>query len=153
MLKKIKNLFAVCLSCGDGTVHHWKTFSNGNSGCVIEFDAIKLFKIIDNIENLRHERVVYKKLSEVEDKNTTLYIDQMPFIKRWPYRCEEEYRIIVETNSQETFFEIDIPLAIIKRITTSQQMPELIYATIKELSQVTQTAELIVRHFMKTSVG
>jgi len=129
--KKIKNLFAVCLSCGDETVHHWKTFSNGNSGCVIEFDAIKLFKIIDNIENLRHERVVYKKLSEVEDKNTTLDIDQMPFIKRWPYRCEEEYRIIVETNSQETFFEIDIPLDIIKRITISQQMPEPIYATIK----------------------
>jgi Protein of unknown function (DUF2971) len=129
--KKIKNLFAVCLSCGDETVHHWKTFSNGNSGCVIEFNAPKLFKIINKIENLRHKKVVYKKLSEIEDKNTRLDIDQMPFTKRWPYRCEEEYRIIVETNSKETFFEIDIPLDIINKITISQQMPEPIYATIK----------------------
>lgn len=129
--KKIKNLFAVCLSCGDETVHHWKTFSNGNSGCVIEFNAPKLFKIINKIENLRHKKVVYKKLSEIEDKNTQLDIEQMPFTKRWPYRCEEEYRIIVETNSKETFFEIDIPLDIINKITISQQMPEPIYATIK----------------------
>ena len=31
----------------------------------------------------------------------------------------------------ETFFEIDIPLDIIKKITISQQMPEPIYSTIK----------------------
>jgi hypothetical protein len=140
--KKIKNLFAVCLSCGDETVHHWKTFSNGNSGCVIEFNAPKLFKIINKIENLRHKRVVYKKLSEIEDKNTQLDIEQMPFTKRWPYRCEEEYRIIVETNSKETFFEIDIPLDIINKITISQQMPEPIYATIKSyLKDLNGTAE------------
>jgi len=140
--KKIKNLFAVCLSCGDETVHHWKTFSNGNSGCVIEFNAQKLFKIINKIENLRHKKVVYKKLSEIEDKNTRIDIDQMPFTKRWPYRCEEEYRIIVETNNKETFFEIDIPLDIINKITISQQMPEPIYATIKSyLKDLNGTAE------------
>ena len=129
--KKLKNLFAVCLSCGDETVHHWKTFSNGTSGCLIEFDAPKLFSIINKIPNLKHKKVVYKKLSEIEDKKTTIDIDQIPFTKRWPYRCEEEYRIIVESNTKETFFEIDIPLEIIKRITISQQMPEPIYATIK----------------------
>jgi len=129
--KKIKNLFAICLSCGDETVHHWKTFSHGTSGCVIEFDAIKLFKIIDKIDNLRHGKVAYKKLSEMENRNAIHDVNQMPFTKRWPYRCEEEYRIIVETNTKETFFEIDIPLDIIKRITISQQMPEPIYATIK----------------------
>ena len=129
--KKIKNIFAICLSCGDETVHHWKTFSHGTSGCVIEFDAIKLFKIIDKIDNLRHGKVVYKKLSEMENRNVIHDVNQMPFTKRWPYRCEEEYRIIVETNSKETFFEIDITLDIIKRITISQQMPEPIYSTIK----------------------
>ena len=97
--KKIKNLFAVCLSCGDETVHHWKTFSNGTSGCVIEFDAVKLFALIDKIPNLKHQKVEYKKLSEIEDKDTTIDVDQMPFTKRWPYRCEEEYRIIVENNN------------------------------------------------------
>lgn len=129
--KEIKNLFAVCLSHGDETVHHWKTFSNGTSGCVIEFDAKKLFEIIDQIPNLRHKKVTYKKLKDIEDKQVTIDIDEMPFTKRWPYRCEEEYRIIVERDSDETFFEIPIPLDIIKRITISQQMPQPIYNTIK----------------------
>jgi len=129
--KGIKNLFAVCLSHGDETVHHWKTFSNGTSGCVIEFNAEKLFEIIDQIPNLRHKKVTYKKLSEVEDKQITIEVDEMPFTKRWPYRCEEEYRIIAESDSDETFFEIDIPLNVIKRITISQQMPQPIYNTIK----------------------
>jgi hypothetical protein len=129
--KKIKNIFVVCFSCGDETVHHWKTFSDGNSGCVIEFDAVRLFQIINKIDHLRHGKVIYRKLSDIEDKNTTLDMEQMPFTKRWPYRCEEEYRILVETNTVDTFYEIDIPLDIIKRITISQQMPEPIYATIK----------------------
>lgn len=131
-IKKIKNLFAVCLSSGDETVHHWKTFSNGPSGCVIEFDAIKLFAILDKVPDLTHRKVAYKKISEIEDKDVVIDIEEIPFTKRWPYRCEEEYRIIVENNSNETFFEIDIPLDIIRRITISQQMPEPIYATIKD---------------------
>jgi hypothetical protein len=129
--KGVKSVLALCLSYGDETVHHWKTFSNGPSGCVIEFDAKKLFAIIDKMPDLRHGKVVYKKLSEVENKNMILDINQMPFIKRWPYRCEEEYRIIIENNSKNTFFDIDIPLDVITKITISQQMPEPIYNTIK----------------------
>lgn len=129
--KKIKNIFALCFSHGDETVHHWKTFSNGASGCVIEFDALKLFKILDKIPALKHQKVVYKKLSEIENKNAVINIAQMPFTKRWPYRCEEEYRIILEDNGAGTFFEIDIPLDVIRKITLSQQMPEPIYNTVK----------------------
>jgi len=129
--KQIKNLFAICLSGGDETVHHWKTFSNGTSGCVIEFDAIKLFAVIDRIPNLKHKKVTYKKLSDVENKKVDIDIDDIPFIKRWPYRCEEEYRIIVEGDGNETFFEIDIPLEVIRKITISQQMPQPVYETIK----------------------
>lgn len=131
--KKIKNLFAICLSHGDETIHHWKTFSNGSSGCLIEFDAQKLFAIIDKIPNLKHKEVTYRKLSDIESKTTTLKVDDIPFTKRWPYRCEEEYRIIVESdNETDKVFDIEITLDIIKRITINQQMPDTIYKTIKE---------------------
>ena len=131
--KKIKNLFAICLSCGDETIHHWKTFSNGSSGCLIEFDAQKLFNIIDNIPNLKHREVTYRKLSDIESKSADLNVDDIPFTKRWPYRCEEEYRIIVESNNdKDKHYDIDIPLDIIKRITINQQMPDKIYETIKD---------------------
>ncbi len=131
--KKIKSLFAICLSHGDETIHHWKTFSNGSSGCLIEFDAQKLFAIINKIPNLKHGEVSYRKLSDIENKATTLKVDDIPFTKRWPYRCEEEYRIIVESdNEADKVFDIDINLDIIKKITINQQMPETIYKTIKE---------------------
>ncbi|RZJ84730.1 MAG: hypothetical protein EOO20_20890 [Chryseobacterium sp.] len=129
--KGLKNLFAACLSMGVETIHHWKAFSNGTSGCLIEFDAKKLFPILESIPNLCHKKVTYKKLADVERKDAVIDLDDIPFTKHWPYRCEEEYRIIVESNNEDTFFEIDIPLDLIQKITISQQMPEPIYKTIK----------------------
>jgi hypothetical protein len=62
-------------------------------------------------------------------------VDNMPFIKRWPYRCEEEYRIIFEstdkTAASDGCFEIDINLRAIRRITINQRMPAMTYQTIK----------------------
>jgi hypothetical protein len=130
--KGIKNLFALCLTHEDETVHHWKTFSNGSSGCIIEFDAEKLFAVLDKIPNLTHGPVTYRKLADIEKRDTVLDIDKIPFTKRWPYRCEAEYRIIATTDGVEKFFEIDITLDIIKRITISQQMPQEIFTTIKK---------------------
>lgn len=129
--KAISNLFALCFSCDDETVHHWKTYSNGPSGCVIEFDPAKLFAILDKIAGVKHQRIEYKKLSEIEGKNAAIHVDKMPFTKRWPYRCEEEYRIIAEGMEATDFFEIGVPLSVIRRITISQQMPEKVYETIK----------------------
>ncbi|WP_293944715.1 MULTISPECIES: hypothetical protein [unclassified Sphingobacterium] len=131
--KKVRNLFAICMSHADETIHNWKAFSQGSSGCVIEFNAIALFEILDNIPNLRHQAVVYRKLGDIEKKDSIIDIEEMPFTKRWPYRCEEEYRIIaVSNNMNDTFLEIDIPLDIINKITISQQMPDTIYKTIKD---------------------
>jgi len=127
--KNIPNLFAICFSHGDETIHHWKTFSNGSSGCCIEFDANGLFKTIDTIPNLIHGKIAYKRLSEVESTGVTT--DRIPFTKRWPYRCEEEYRIIVASETKSDFFDIDISLDVINKITISQQMPDQIYKTLK----------------------
>lgn len=131
--KGIKSLLVICFSYGDETVHHWKSYSNGSGGCVIEFDAAKLIALLNKIPKIKHKKVEYKKLSEVEDKEALFNLDDLPFIKRWPYRCEEEYRVIFETNDEQSLYEIDIPLDIIRRITISQHMPESIYSTLRVL--------------------
>ena len=128
--KNIKNLFALCFSHNDETIHHWKTFSNGPSGCLIEFDAEKLIAHIKKIPGIKIGRVEYKKINEVQKNKIS--VDKMPFTKRWPYRCEEEFRIIIETNEEMDFYEIDIQLDFIKKVTISQQMPKQIYETIKK---------------------
>ena len=40
--KKVPRLFALCFSWGDETIHQWKAFADGISGCCIEFDAQRI---------------------------------------------------------------------------------------------------------------
>ena len=128
--KGIEKLFALCFSHGDETIHHWKTFADGISGCCIEFDAAKLTDHLSSIDGIKHGPVVYRKMMDI-DKGT-IDVDKIPFTKRWPYRCEEEYRIIWEGCVPENQFEIEIDLQMIRKITISQRMPGQVYNTIRE---------------------
>lgn len=129
--KELKNLLALCFTHEDETVHHWKTFSGGNSGCVVEFDAHRMFAIFDRIDGLRHQPVVYRKISDVQREAGKMDVEEMPFTKRWPFRCEAEYRVIYEGDCSDTFYNIQIPLELINKITISQHMPKAVYETIK----------------------
>lgn len=133
---KISKLFALCFTHASETIHHWKTFANGSSGCCIEFSASKLIDIFDTTEGLRHGKVSYRTINEMI---TPLPISEMPFIKRKPYQCEQEYRVIWEGDSDNDHFELDVPLDTIRRITISQQMPPKVYETIKKLLKTTST--------------
>jgi hypothetical protein len=128
--KRAGKLFALCFSQGDETIHHWKTFADGISGCCIEFDAARLENHLTPHPGIRHGPVKYKKITEVD--KSRIEIDAIPFTKRWPYRCEEEYRIIWEGDSTEDQFEIGIDLHVINKITISQRMPVPVYNTIRE---------------------
>lgn len=128
--RKGVNLFAICFSATSETVHHWKTFSHGASGCCIEFRPKMLLEIIEKIEGIRHRKVDYKRIKEVGSSQVEL--DMIPFTKRLPYECEKEYRIIFETTEDIISYEVDIPLDAIRKIKFSQQMPLQIFKTVKE---------------------
>lgn len=129
--KGISNLFAICFGIGDETIHHWKAYADGVSGCCIEFDEKKLLKCFNGIPEIRIGDVVYKKISEI--KNNTIAVNDIPFIKRHAYRCESEFRILWEGETQLPAIEIDIDLNSINKITLSQKMPKPIHSSIKEL--------------------
>jgi hypothetical protein len=76
--KNIEKLFALCFTHDYETIHHWKTFANGASGCCIEFSANKLIKIFDDY-GLNHCQMNYKKIAEVRKKVQPL--NQLPFTK------------------------------------------------------------------------
>ncbi len=128
--KKVRNLFALCFSCGDETIHHWKTFADGTSGCCVEFDSQKLIDHIRNINGIQYRKVTYKKLKDVSD--STMKVDDIPFTKRWPYRCEEEFRIIWTGSTTQDSFEIPFDLRMITKVTISQRMPQQVYDTIRD---------------------
>lgn len=128
--KRIQRLFALCFSQGDETIHHWRTFADGTSGCCVEFDPQKLIDLLKTIEGARYGTVTYRKLKDL--KNGTIDVEDIPFTKRWPYRCEEEFRVIWEGRTTNDCYEIPFNLRIINKITISQRMPDQVYETIRE---------------------
>ena len=128
--KRVKRLFALCFSYGDETVHQWKAFADGTSGCCIEFDMNRMRAMLQSHPDIRHGPVVYRRIRDVDDQS--IKTKDIPFTKRWPYRCEEEYRLIWEGDSDEAFHEIELDLRMIRKITISQRMPKQVYETIKE---------------------
>lgn len=143
--KKLQALFALCFSHGDETIHHWKTFADGISGCCIEFDSKKLVTLLKTLEGVRFGPVVYRKIKDLNDG--TITVSRIPFTKRWPYRCEEEFRIIWESRTTAASYEIDLDLRIIRKITISQRMPKQVYSTIRKyLKSVFENPDQRINH-------
>lgn len=126
--KRIPSLLAVCFSCGDETIHHWNTYAPGISGCCIEFKAGRILERAQTIAGLRHGRVAYRKITNISDGSVDL--DDIPFIKRWPYRIEEEYRIIYA--GDRTQVAIDLDIDDIRRITLSGRIPAPVFNSVKQ---------------------
>ncbi len=129
--KKIPNLFAVCFGIGDETIHHWKTYANGISGCCIKFEEESLLNSFKRKRNFRWGDVEYMKVKKAE--NTKIPIDRIPFTKRWPYRCENEFRILWEGKTDRSTIDVPIDFNSINKITISQGIPAEVYKSIKEL--------------------
>jgi hypothetical protein len=128
--KHVQTLFALCFSYGDETIHHWRTFADGTSGCCIQFDAEQLIGLLKRMPGVRYGTVTYKKLKDLKD--ATIDVEDIPFTKRWPYRCEEEFRILWTGRTTQTSYEIPFDLRMITKVTISQRMPEQVYETIKD---------------------
>jgi hypothetical protein len=126
--KGIENLFALCFAHGHETIHHWKTFANGASGCYIKFYADKLIKIFKD-NNLIQDYVRYKKVDEVIAEE--LSVNDIPFTKRKAYECESEYRVIWEGPGALSCYPVHVPLDTVALIKFSQQMPPQVFETIK----------------------
>lgn len=45
--KKVERVFALCCAQGDETIHHWRTFADGISGCCVEFSYKGLVNLLE----------------------------------------------------------------------------------------------------------
>lgn len=125
-------LAALCFSEADETCHHWRIFAAGSSGVRIEFDRKKLFTAFALIPEIRHARVKYRLIRDL--KKGAPSIAQLPFLKRQPYKNENEYRIIYESNTRkEAAVDIPISLSAIRRITLSPWMNQNVSVQVRKL--------------------
>lgn len=141
---KIPNLFAKCFATGSETVHHWKAYANGVSGCCVEFDHTSFRKTLQSIKGIRFGDVKYKKIYEAEGK--AISPEDIPFTKRFAFRCEQEFRVLWEGKTDRDCFEIGIDLAVIRKITLSQNMPHTVVNVVKDLCQKVAGRDIDINH-------
>lgn len=129
-------IFALCFLKDHETVHHWKAFANGISGCCIEFDKNKLVELFSKCEGVRFGSVIYKRLKDLGDGSADECVPMIPFMKRWPYRFEKEFRAIWDGDTGKNNYEIPINdyNNIITQITLSPNLKESdqLFITIRE---------------------
>jgi len=129
-LSEKEGVYALCLTDQNETIHHWNAFANGATGCCVEFSPQKLFVMLDTADGMTHGKVQYVRIRDL--RKSKFETCQLPYLKRDPYKNENEYRLIATTDApQQKLFEIDIDLAAIRRITINNKIPKEEFEQIK----------------------
>jgi hypothetical protein len=130
-----KSVLALCMTSVGETYHHWRVFcGNGNSGVCIEFDRKSLIEVVGTVAEVRRRAVRYLTLNKIAVAE--LELEDLPFIKRWPFRHELEYRLIyVSRTVEESAHPVAIPLSVIRRITLSPWLPEELFKATRMVLQ------------------
>jgi len=116
--KKAKVVCVFCFAYGNESVHHWLNYAPKNSCCVY-FNEVKLFSILSEIKDIKKGKVIYIPSKELlASKLKKMRPEKIPFIKRRPYDCEKEYRIIWTGNKVNDQPKINV-LDCIEKITLS----------------------------------
>lgn len=124
--KGLGGLYGLCAARCSETYHHWRVFTRRADGACIEIRRELLEAAVDKLPGMRCGVVDYLKLGEA-DTLTKNDVDRLPFIKRWGFAAEEEYRIIAETDdSQGSLISIDFPLSWINKIYLNPWLPKSI---------------------------
>ena len=113
---RFKRVLALCFTKASETYHHWRIYADGVAGICIEFDKIKLLESLTKKKGLRWGSVSYVRIDRLADYQKRCL--RWPFIKRYPYAGEEEFRLIYEDRREngEDAFQVSFDLKAINRI-------------------------------------
>jgi len=104
-------------------------FAGGSSGVRITFlrDPLPCSKT----PGVSHRKVQYELLDSLRTRKP--HLDELPFLKRYPYQHEDEYRIIFESETEPQHpVPIDLPLNLIRRITLSPWINQSVGEAVKK---------------------
>jgi hypothetical protein len=142
-------VFASCCTLSTETFHHWYVFGGTHAGAFIEYDRTELESCFKSLKaqghKIRYAKVKYFTLGRVE-KDATL--NSLPFLKRWGFQSEREYRVIVETDDESHLaYRIPIPMAAINRVVINPWLPDPVVETLRaRIHSISECANLTVDH-------
>ena len=129
--KSLKCVLALCFTQASETYHHWGVFADGSGGVCIRFDRDKLTTALKKVSGVTLGDVAYLTLEKMRKRK--LKVEELPFLKRYPYEDEREFRVIFESD-KKALKSLDIPisLASIDKIILSPWMPRALTKNVKE---------------------
>ncbi len=134
-----QKIFVICFCTESESIHFWKSYANGESGCCVEFNRKMLLDSIKNTNQYKDGKIVpgkvqYRTIEYIKrrTKKNNLRIEDYPFTKRQPYGIEEEFRILCWGLPSDQTIELDICLESINKITLSQLMPRDLFESTRE---------------------
>ena len=125
-----ESVLAICFSMSSEQFHQWRIFSHGVSGVCIEFDRAKLLQQLKGI-GFRSREVEYRYIASPRVKCPN--IERWPFMKRYAFKAEEEFRIIYESKEEAQFKHVQVDLNAIKKVTLSPWLPEPVVESVVNL--------------------
>jgi hypothetical protein len=121
--KNLKTVLALCFAQAAEHYHHWHVFAGGTSGVCIQFDREILLDTVKSHAGIVAEAVQYMKLQDIHKKR--LKVEDLPFLKRYPYQDEREFRLLYESRTKTlSAFDVPVPLSCIDRITLNPWIVE-----------------------------
>jgi hypothetical protein len=130
--KNLKTVLALCFSQAGETYHHWRVFAHGSSGVCISFKRTQLIGAIKKQSDLRMGPVEYLRLKEISNRKLTT--EELPFLKRYPFKGENEFRVIYESKETELpTLDIAIPLDCIDKVTLSPWLASALFDHVKSM--------------------
>lgn len=101
-----KSVLALCFVQSSERYHLWKVFGAGASGVRIKFKRKALLKAVDKVPGVLHDEVEYLTLKELAGPFS---VDRLPFVKRYGFLGEDEYRLVYGSDKKLPKFDIEIP--------------------------------------------
>ena len=127
------SVLALCFADSIETYHHWRVFSHGSDGVCIVFHKDRLLRAFDSVGGVEHGWINYTRLREAQ-RMTDIDIGELPYLKRWPYGDEAEYRAVyVDQENRKRFHEVPIRLNCISRIILSPWLTTSLSHSVKAL--------------------
>jgi hypothetical protein len=127
--KKLGNTLALCLTQKNETYHHWSVFTSRENGVCIVFDRAELERSLDKQSALIHGSVQYMQLDKIRNNSPT--IEELPFLKRYAFTDESEYRLIYPSQRKISTKDIPLPIDAIRKISINPWAHESFYEAIK----------------------
>lgn len=134
--RKGGSAYALCMTEGPETGHHWQLFAGTSHGVCIQFDREEFTSFLNQLDDpVLHGPMKYMNLTEVRNLKP-IKTDDLPFLKRETFEAEKEYRVIgweVDFMAEETY-SIPMPASMIKKIILDPRMPRMLAETIRDIA-------------------